>query len=79
MLFGQCEVTKAHTKFGVNMSKLCRDTVSDAVWHHSSKFVDVLNENVLGYVCNPSSSRERDAASREALGNAFSVTGSEYK
>ncbi len=35
----------AHTKFGVNMSKLCRDTDSDAVWHLSSKFVDALNEN----------------------------------
>ncbi len=24
------------------------------------------NENVLGYVCNPSSSKERDAASKDA-------------
>ncbi len=32
----------AHSKFGVNMSKLCRDTASDADWYLSSKFVDVL-------------------------------------
>ncbi len=31
-------------------------------------------ENVLGYVCNPSSSKERDAASKRRLGNATSVT-----
>ncbi len=46
---GQCEVTMAHTKFGVNMSKLCRDTASDAVWHLSSKFVDALNKNCFVY------------------------------
>ncbi len=39
----------AHTKFGVNMSKLCRDTASDAVWHLSSKFNDALNENRFVY------------------------------
>ncbi len=37
----------AHTKFGVNMSKLCRDIASDAVWHLSSKFIDALNDNSL--------------------------------
>lgn len=31
MLFGQCELTIAHTTFGVNLSKLCRDTVSDVL------------------------------------------------
>ncbi len=36
-------------KFGVNMSKLCRDTASDAVWHLSRKFVDALNENCFVY------------------------------
>ncbi len=39
----------AHTKFGVNLSMLCRDTASDAVWHHSSKFVDVSNDNHFIY------------------------------
>ncbi len=39
----------AHKKFGVNMTKLCRDTASDAVWHLSSKFVDALNENCFVY------------------------------
>ncbi len=32
MWCGQCEVTMAYTKFGVNMSKLCSDTASDTVW-----------------------------------------------
>ncbi len=31
------------------------------------------NKTSLGYVCNPSSQRERDAASK-LFGNAFSVT-----
>ncbi len=39
----------AHTKFGVNMSRLCKDTVSGAVWYDSSKSVDVLNDN--HFVC----------------------------
>ncbi len=38
-----------HANFGANMSKLCRDTVSEAVWHHSSKFVVVLNANCFIY------------------------------
>ena len=46
---GQSEVTMTHAKFGVNISKLCRDTASDAVWHLSSKFVDTLNENRFVY------------------------------
>ncbi len=40
----QCEMTMAHTKFGVNMSKLCRDIASDVVWYCASKFVYVLNK-----------------------------------
>ncbi len=39
----------AHTKFAVNLSKLCRDTASDAVWHHANKFIDALFENGLVY------------------------------
>ena len=45
---GQCDVTMSHIKFCVNISNLCRDTASDAVWHLSSKFVGTLIEN--GYV-----------------------------
>uniref|UniRef100_A0A673I8W5 long-chain-fatty-acid--CoA ligase n=1 Tax=Sinocyclocheilus rhinocerous TaxID=307959 RepID=A0A673I8W5_9TELE len=37
----------AHTKFGVNMSKLCRDTASDAVWHLSSQFVDAVVQSLV--------------------------------
>ncbi len=40
----QCEMTMAHTQFGVNMSKLCRDIASDVVWYCASKFVYVLNK-----------------------------------
>ncbi len=47
MLAGQCEVTRVYTKFGVNMSKLCKDTAS--VWHFSRKFVNALDENRFGY------------------------------
>ncbi len=37
----------AHTKFGVSMSKLCRDTASDAVWHLSRTFVDAINKKTF--------------------------------
>jgi len=37
----------AHTKFGVDISKLCRDTALGAVWYLSSKFVDALNKKHL--------------------------------
>ncbi len=36
-----------HIKFGVNMSKLCRDTASDAVWHHAIKFINAVNETIM--------------------------------
>ena len=49
MWHGQSEVTMAHTKFGTNMSKLCRDTASDVFWHLTNKFVDALNENSFIY------------------------------
>ncbi len=40
----------AHTKFGVNMSKLCRDTASDTVWHYASTFVALFkNRFVYGH------------------------------
>ncbi len=39
----------AHTTFGVSMSKLCRDTASDAVWHLSRTFVDAINKNRFVY------------------------------
>ncbi len=49
MWHGQSEVKMAHTKFGANMSKLCRDTASDVFWHLTNKFVDALNENRFVY------------------------------
>ncbi len=49
MFCGQCEGKMAHTKFGVNMSKLCKGTASGAVWHLFSKFVDAINENRFVY------------------------------
>ena len=49
MWHGQCEVSMAHTKFGANMSKLCRDTASDVFWHLTNKFIDALNENLFVY------------------------------
>ncbi len=38
-----------HIEFGVSMSKLCRDTTSDAVWHHSSTFINAVNECLLSW------------------------------
>ncbi len=37
----------AHTKFGVSMSKLCRDTASDVVWHHASNLLRYYTKAVL--------------------------------
>ncbi len=37
----------AHLKFGVNMSKPCRNT--ESVWHLSSKLVDALIKNNFVY------------------------------
>ncbi len=39
----------ALTKLGVKMPKLCRDTASDTVLNHSSKFVYALNDNYSVY------------------------------
>ncbi len=33
-----CELTMAHTKFGVNMPKHFRDTDTVSFWHHASNF-----------------------------------------
>ncbi len=49
MLCVRCELTMAHTNFSGSMSKLCRDTASDALQHHASKFIDALNKNRLVY------------------------------
>ncbi len=37
----------AHTKFGVNMSKICRDTASEEVWHHASNLLHYYTKMLL--------------------------------
>ncbi len=43
------QVTMAHTKFGVNMPKHCRDTASSVILASCLKFVVVVCENCLVY------------------------------
>ncbi len=39
----------------------------------------LLEYNASGYICNPGSSNEQDAASGRCFGNISNVSGSEYR
>lgn len=49
MWFSQIEMTMTHAKFGVNMSKHCRDTASRVIFASWLNSVAVVYENCFVY------------------------------